>query len=119
MATKGKTETDTFGVGDWMKSVSEFWQTSLGQAKSYDQTEAMEQVKALQADMLAFVDARIEKDLAAVKRLGEAKTPADFGRVQLEYLQDLMVDYNRQAMKAAEEAGKAMMTAVHRLPKGL
>jgi hypothetical protein len=119
MAPKGKIEADAFGLDTWMKSVGAFWQSSLGEAKTFDQTAALEQLQTLQADMLAFVDARMEKDMKAIQRLSEAKTPADFGRIQLEYLQDLMVDYNRQAVKAAEEAGKAMMAAVHRLPKGL
>lgn len=116
---KDWTPANDLGLGDWMKQVSAFWSTALGDARSVDNAEAMDRLKAMQGDMLAFVDRRVEKDMEAVRRMGEARTPADVGKLQLEYLQDLMVDYNRQAMKVAEETAKAMTSLVQRLPKGL
>ncbi|MBP0650764.1 hypothetical protein J8J40_27325, partial [Mycobacterium tuberculosis] len=59
-----------------------------------------------------------EKDMAAAGKLAQASSPVEVGQIQLDYLQELLVDYNRQAMTVANASSKAVMASFSRLHKG-
>lgn len=115
---KDKTSNPAAAFDAWLKSASSLWGNAFAGAKSFDNDDAVETMKAMQADFVAFVEQRLEKDMAAVNRLSQAKTPAEAGQVQLDYLQELLVDYNRQAMQVANASGKAVMASFSRLQSG-
>lgn len=102
----------------WMKGAASLWNGAFAGAKTYDNADALETIKAMQADFIGFVERRLEKDMAAIAQLAAAKSPAEAGQVQLDYLQELVIDYNRQAMAAATASGKAMMSSISRLQTG-
>jgi hypothetical protein len=115
---KDKFSDPTAAFEAWMKGASSLWGNAFTGAKTFDNEDALETIKSLQADFVAFVERRLEKDMATIGRLAAAKSPAEAGQIQLDYLQDLVVDYNRQAMAAATASGKAMMGAFSRMQSG-
>jgi hypothetical protein len=115
---KDKTMDPTAAFDAWMKSATGLWGNAFTGAKSYDGDDALDTVKAMQADFMAFAERRMEKDMAVVGRLTAATSPAEIGQVQMDYLQDLLIDYNKQAMTVANASGKAMMASFSRLQKG-
>lgn len=115
---KDKSMDPTAAFDAWMKGASSFWGNAFAGARTFENEDALDTIKAMQADFLAFVEQRLEKDMAAVGKLATAKSPAEVGQVQLDYLQDLLVDYNKQAMTVANTSGKAMMASFSRLQRG-
>lgn len=115
---KDKSMDPTAAFDAWIKSASSLWGNAFTGAKTFDNEDALETVKAMQADFIAFVEQRMEKDMATVGKLATAKSPAEVGQVQLDYLQDLLADYNRQAMMVASTSGRAMMASFSRMQRG-
>jgi hypothetical protein len=115
---KDKSNDATAAFEAWMKNASSLWQTAFAGAKTFDNEDALETIKEMQADFAAFVERRLERDMATIAKLTQARSPAEIGQIQLDYVQDLLLDYNRQAMNAATTSSKAMMTSFSRMQRG-
>ena len=109
---------DAFGAWpnmDWTKDVTKFWSQAMPKTGSGN-TEMLERMQAMSRETMAFVEDRLRKDMETARQLMEAKSPTDVARIQMEFFQAVMSDYTRQAMKAAEEAGKAMQQTFGKWP---
>nr|WP_276557540.1 phasin family protein [Prosthecomicrobium hirschii] len=76
----------------------------------------LDRVRTISKESVAFLEERVKKDMEIARAITQAKSPADLAQLQMEYIQGLMTDYNRQAMKMAEEAGKNMTSLFGKWP---
>lgn len=102
---------------EWTREATNFWSRMMSNAGPNGASpELLERIRTLSQQTMSFVEDRVRKDMEAARALTEAKSPADVARIQMDFFQSLVGDYNRQAMRVAEEAGKAMTAAFLRMP---
>lgn len=99
-------------ASDFMREASAFWQRAAQNAAGGANGEVIERMRQISRETAAFVEDRMQKDLAIAERLASAKSPVDLMQIQMDFFQVLVSDYNRQAAKVAEEAGKTMQTVL-------
>lgn len=100
---------------DWTKDVAKFWSQAMPKPGAGG-GEFLERLQAISRDNMAFVEDRMRKDMDVARQITEAKSPTDVMRIQMEFFQTLVSDYNRQAMRMAEEAGKALTSGLGNWP---
>ncbi|MEJ1158199.1 phasin family protein [Prosthecomicrobium sp. N25] len=115
MANEPKNPFEGWPNMDWTKDLASFW-SQAPKGVPGGNTEMIERIQKLSRETMGFVEERMRKDMETVRALTEAKTPMDVGRIQMEFFQGLVTDYNRQAMKMAEEAGKNLTAAFGKWP---
>lgn len=114
--SNAKNPFEGFPTMDWTKDVAGFWSKMMSGAGPTANVELLDRIRVLSRDNVAFVEERVRKDMEFARRLTEAKTPADVGKIQMEFFQSLVTDYNKQAMRMAEEAGKTMTGLIGKWP---
>ena len=80
--------------------------TSFGYAEKAYRTW-LEAAGEMQKQAIAFLNDRLEKDTAAVTRLGQCRTPVEVLSVQAEYAGNIFADLVSESQKMAEYLGKA------------
>lgn len=80
--------------------------------KSFDYADRayrtwLEAAGEMQNQALAFLNVRLEKNTAAVTRLGQCKTPVEVLSVQAEYAGNMFADLVSESQKMAAYFGKA------------
>ncbi|KPL51647.1 hypothetical protein ABB55_04885 [Prosthecomicrobium hirschii] len=101
---------------DWSKDVNAWWSRLMATSGPTANTEMLDRVRTISKESVAFLEERVKKDMEIARAITQAKSPADLAQLQMEYIQGLMTDYNRQAMKMAEEAGKNMTSLFGKWP---
>jgi hypothetical protein len=116
MANAPKSPFEGWPNMDWTKDLTALWGQGMPKGLPTGNAEMVERIQTLSRETMAFMQERLRKDMDAARSLSEAKTPMDVARIQMEFFQGLVTDYNRQAMKMAEEAGKNMTAAFGKWP---
>ncbi|WP_407047902.1 phasin family protein [Methyloraptor flagellatus] len=104
--------------GDFLRQATAFWQKAAQSAAEGGNQEVVERLREMSRETIAFIEDRMQKDMAIASRIAAAKSPADLMTIQMDFLQTLIADYNRQAVRVAEEAGRAMSGFATRWPNG-
>lgn len=116
MNGNGKNPFEGWPNMDWAKDANAFWSKALSTSGPTANAEMLDRIRLLSKETVAFVEERTRKDMETARQLTEAKTPADIARIQMEFFQTLVTDYNRQAMRMAEEAGRNMTALFGKWP---
>ncbi len=93
---------------DWLKDVSAFWTQGAAKGMPAGNAEMVERIRSFSRDSIAFMEERMKKDMDVARQIAEAKSPTDVAKINMDYIQGLIADYQRQATRVAEEAGKSM-----------
>ena len=99
----------------WIANPLQIWNPMLGGLQTW-QGNSGKAITALNTEWLAFVNRRMQEDLALPHRLGSAKTPEEMWRAYAGFWQHTIEDYQneyKEMLRLSSDAATESLEALH------